>query len=115
VKGSFYRALGNVGWFKKSLASIFLGHVPEGGYPESEAALLQAVHIAPDVMRHQYELGVLYLDMGRMAEARRMLEYAATLPVRIASDTPRLETIRELLSTRFQGNGSAVGGQAGNR
>jgi len=108
IKGSFYRALGNVGWLKKQLAALFLGEVPRGGYPEAEEALRNAVRIAPDVMRHHYELGVLYLDMKRREDAKRILENASTLPIRIASDRPRLEKIRELLSGLFPPAGEAA-------
>ena len=97
ILGSFYRALGNASWFQKTVASIFIGSVPEGGYDEAERALKKAVALAPDVMRHEYELGVLYLDMGRKGEARAALEKAAGLPVRTAIDHPRLERIRDLL------------------
>jgi hypothetical protein len=49
-------------------------------------------------MRHHYELGILYIDMGRKEEARRALETGAALPVRTAIDRPRLQKIRELLA-----------------
>ncbi|HTY58254.1 MAG TPA: tetratricopeptide repeat protein, partial [Bacteroidota bacterium] len=98
ILGSFYRALGNVGWLERALASLFVGTVPRGGYEEAEAALRKAIAIAPGIMRHHYELGILYIDMGRKDEARRALEFAATLPVRTAIDRPRLEKIRELLA-----------------
>jgi len=97
ILGSFYRALGNVGWLERAMASVFVGSVPRGGYAEAEAALTHAVMIAPDVMRHRYELGILYLDMGRRDDARRSLEAAAALPVRTAIDRPRLAKIHELL------------------
>lgn len=99
IRGSFYHALGNIGWFKKQLATVFLGTVPPGGYAESEAALLKATALAPAVMRHHYELGILYIDLGRQEEARRVLNRAGTLPVRVASDVPRLKRIGELLRT----------------
>jgi len=98
ILGSFYRALGNASWFQKTVASVFFGSVPEGGYEEAERALKKAVDLAPDVMRHEYELGVLYLDMGKKAEARAALEKAAGLPIRTAIDRPRLERIKGLLS-----------------
>ena len=98
ILGSFYRALGNVGWFERALASLFVGSVPAGGYGEAETALKRAIGIAPGIMRHQYELGVLYIDMGRKEEARRVLEKASRLEVRTAIDRPRLEKIRELLA-----------------
>ena len=97
ILGSFYRALGNVGWLERALASLFVGSVPGGGYSEAESALRKAVAIAPDIMRHHYELGILYMDMGRKDEARRSLEKGAALPVRTAIDRPRLAKIRDLL------------------
>ena len=98
ILGSFYRALGNVGWLERTLASLFVGSVPGGGYSEAESALKKAIAIAPDIMRHHYELGILYIDMGRKDEARRALETGGALPVRTAIDRPRLEKIRELLA-----------------
>jgi Flp pilus assembly protein TadD len=87
-----------VGWLERALASLFVGQVPRGGYEEAESALKKAVAIAPEIMRHRYELGILYIDMGRKEDARRALEAAAALPVRTAIDRPRLEKIKELLA-----------------
>lgn len=98
IKGSCYRALGNVGWIQRQIASLLLGSVPPGGFPEAEAALQKAIALAPRVMRHEYELGVLYIDWGRREEARAVLEHAATLPVQTAIDRPRLEKIKQLLT-----------------
>jgi tetratricopeptide (TPR) repeat protein len=98
IKGSFYRAMGNVSWFQRQLAAIFIGKIPKGGYEEAEDALKKAIALAPDVMRHHYELGILYIDMDRKDDARNVLEYAATLPVKVAIDRPRLKKIRDLLS-----------------
>ncbi len=98
ILGSFYRALGNVGWLERTLASLFVGSIPHGGYAEAESALTKAIRLAPGIMRHHYEIGILYLDMGRTEEARRALETAAALPVRTAIDRPRRAKIRELLS-----------------
>jgi len=98
ILGSLYRALGNVGWLERALASLFVGSVPRGGYEEAESAFRKAIALAPDIMRHRYELGILYVDMGRKEEARRVLEKAATLEIRTAIDRPRLEKIRGLLS-----------------
>jgi tetratricopeptide (TPR) repeat protein len=91
IRGSFFRALGNVGWVKRQLAAILLGSIPEGGFAEAEEALKTAIRLAPDIMRHRYELGVLYLDQGRDEEARRELREAAVLEVRTAIDRPRRE------------------------
>ncbi len=97
IKGSFYRALGNVSWFQRQLAALFVGKVPNGGFVEAEAALKKAIALAPDVMRHQYELGILYIDMDRREEAKKALEHAATLHIKVAIDRPRLKKIQDLL------------------
>jgi tetratricopeptide (TPR) repeat protein len=97
IRGSFFRALGNVGWLKKQLAALFVGTIPDGGFAEAESALLAAAEIAPDIMRHKYELGILYLDMGRKADACNAFSQAARLPVRVAIDRPRLAKIRGFL------------------
>jgi tetratricopeptide (TPR) repeat protein len=98
IRGSTFRALGNVGWLQRSIASLFFGEVPEGGFAEAEEALRMAVRLAPEIMRHRYELAILLLDMDREQEGRQMLKSASELPVKTASDVPRLETIRVLLA-----------------
>ncbi|MEO8168960.1 MAG: hypothetical protein ABI623_11980, partial [bacterium] len=97
IRGSFYRALANVSWFQRQLASIFLGSVPEADFEDGEKAFKKAIALAPDVMRHHYELGVLYLDWDKKVEAKKSLERAATLPLRVAIDKPRLSKIKALL------------------
>jgi hypothetical protein len=87
-----------VGWVKRQIASLLFGGVPAGGFVEAETALRQAIALAPDVMRHTYELGVLYLDWGRQDDARRVLEQALSMPVRVAIDRPRQEKIKMYLA-----------------
>jgi tetratricopeptide (TPR) repeat protein len=118
IRGSFYRALGNVGWIQRQIGELLFGDIPEGGYREAEDALMQAVAIAPDVMRHRYELAVLYLDMGRDEDAKSQLLQASSLPIRIASDRPRLLKIAELLQEHFAISvavSGAAGGHGGTR
>ncbi|HUI64124.1 MAG TPA: hypothetical protein VL126_04730 [Bacteroidota bacterium] len=86
IMGSFYIALGKVSWIERQLAAIFLGSLPEGGFPEAEAALTRAVRIAPQVIRHRYEMGLLYVEEGREKEAREEFQLASTLPLVVASD-----------------------------
>lgn len=98
IRGSLFRALGNVGWLKRQFASILFGGVPPGGFEEAEEALRRAIALAPDVMRHPYELGVLYLDWGREEKAREAFTQAQGLPVRVAIDRPRREKTTLFLS-----------------
>ena len=86
IRGSFYRALGKVSWIERQLAAVFLGSLPGGGFPEAEAALHRAIAIAPGVIRHWYELGMVYRDEGKKAEAIEAFGEAARLPPLIGSD-----------------------------
>jgi tetratricopeptide (TPR) repeat protein len=98
ILGSFYRALGNVSWIERQLATVFLGSLPDGGYPEAEAALKKAVALAPGTLRHRKELGMLYVDWGKDAEARTVLQESLRLPSLLASDDADKQRIREALA-----------------
>lgn len=98
ILGSFYRALGNVSWIERQLASVFLGRLPDGGYPEAEAALQRAIVLAPRTLRHRQELGMLYIDWGKEDQARTVLRASLQLPNVLASDEADKEKIREALS-----------------
>ena len=39
IRGSFFRALGNVGWVKRQLAAMLPGAIPQGGFPEAEDSI----------------------------------------------------------------------------
>ncbi len=97
ILGSFYRALGNVSWIERQLASVFLGRLPDGGYAEAEAALKKAIALAPRTLRHRQELGMLYIDWGKEDEARTVLRESLTLPDVLASDEADKEKIRAAL------------------
>jgi tetratricopeptide (TPR) repeat protein len=91
ILGSFYLALEDVSWIERQLANAFLGGLPDGGIEDAEKSLQKAVEIAPTVIRHQYELGLVYRAQGRNQEARTAFEKVLTLPVVLASD-PRTQT-----------------------
>lgn len=98
ILGSFYRALGNISWLERQLASVFIGTLPPGGRPEAEKALKKAIAIAPSVLRHHYELGMVYYDDGKKDEAKKTFEYALTLPITLTSDYHRIGRIKKKLA-----------------
>ena len=98
ILGSFYRALGNISWIEKQLANIFLGSLPDGGYEEAEASLKEAIRLAPNVIRHRHELGMLYFDMNREEGALQEFREAVHLPLTLASDRRRIERMKERLA-----------------
>lgn len=94
ILGTFYRTLGNVGWIEKQLANLLLGGLPSGGYAEAEQALKKAIELAPLIIRHRFELGQLYLDMGKPGEAKKVFQSAVDLPPVLASDERRIERMK---------------------
>ena len=86
IMGSFYLALGKVGWIERQLAAVFLGSLPDGGFEEAEAALQRAIRLAPAVVRHRFELALVYMEEGKKEEALEAFRIAAQLPSLVASD-----------------------------
>jgi len=97
VMGSFYLALGDISWIERQLATIFLGSLPAGGYQEAEVALRRAVALAPGMIRHQYELGMVYIAEKREKEAREAFSVVTRLPTSMASDIRRKVRAQEWL------------------
>jgi len=89
ILGSFYKTLGDVSWLERQLASLFLGDLPEGGYDASERAFIQAIALAPRVIRHHFELGALYMELERNEEALVEFRHVLSLPLLLASDAAR--------------------------
>ncbi|HTY60114.1 MAG TPA: tetratricopeptide repeat protein [Bacteroidota bacterium] len=101
ILGSFYLALGKVGWIERQLAAVFLGSLPEGGFDEAESALRRAIAIAPGIVRHRFELGLVLKEEGRKEEAIAAFRAAAALPTTVASD-PRTKGIAQKLAKELE-------------
>ena len=99
ILGTFYRALGKVSWIERQLAMLFFGGVPPGGFEESEAALKTAIRLAPRIVRHHFELGLLYAEMDREEEARAAFEMAVSLPPALGRDVRNQRRAEQWLAT----------------
>ena len=97
IMGSFYLALGNISWIERQLAAVFIGRLPSGGYAEAEPALDRAVRLAPEIIRHRYEIGLLYEAMERREEAREAFRRSTELVPQLASDAHTQQLAREWL------------------
>jgi tetratricopeptide (TPR) repeat protein len=98
ILGTFYRTLGNVGWIEKQLANLLLGGLPPGGFEEGEIALKKAIALAPTIIRHRFELGLLYLDMEQPDKAKVVFTEALKYPPLLASDIQRIERMKRRLN-----------------
>jgi tetratricopeptide (TPR) repeat protein len=99
ILGTLYREIGNISWLEKELALAFIGKIPDGGFQESKNALNQAVSINPSIMRHWFELGLLYKSWDKKELAIAALHKAKNCPVLIASDHAKLIKINTLLES----------------
>lgn len=99
VLGTFYRMLAKVSWFERQLAELILGGLPAGGVPEAERMLRRAVHLAPQIIRHRYELGLVYREMGNREEMRQQFVEALRLPPVLVSDAERIAEMKRIMSS----------------
>lgn len=93
IFGSFYREIGHISWIEKQLALTFIGKIPDGTYEDSERAFNKSIALAPNIMRHWYELGLLYSYWDKKAQAIAAFNKAKTCPVLVTSDNKRLAAI----------------------
>ena len=98
ILGTFYRTLGNVGWIEKQLANLLLGGLPPGGFLEAEQSLKKAIELAPTIIRHRFELGLLYMDMERPEDAKKVFTEALKHPPLLASDKRRIERMKRTIA-----------------
>ncbi len=56
---------------------------------------MRAIELAPDNMRHHFELGLLYLNWDRLADAQQSFERASTCPILVARDRSRQSRARK--------------------
>lgn len=97
IFGSFYREIGHISWIEKQLALTFIGRIPDGTYEDSEKSFSKATTLAPTIMRHWYELGLLYKYWGKKPQAIVAFNKAKTCPVLVSSDNKRIAAIEVFL------------------
>jgi len=97
ILGTLYREIGKISWIEKELALAFIGKIPEGGFDESQTSLRQAVSLNSKIMRHWFELGLLYKYWDKEAAAIAALTKAKSCPIIVSSDQAKLAKINALL------------------
>jgi len=70
VLGRWHMALAGVSAFERSLAQFAYGKLPESTYEEAARCFEKAIELNPNRLMHYIELGRVYADMGRTADAR---------------------------------------------
>ncbi|MFA6468200.1 MAG: tetratricopeptide repeat protein [Bacteroidota bacterium] len=100
IYGTFFRALGKVNWFERTLANMLLGGLPAGDFNDAVRSLKKAIKLAPTIIRHRYELGMVYLDLDRTEDAKKVFLEALQLPPLLASDAQRIERMKRRVAEK---------------
>jgi tetratricopeptide (TPR) repeat protein len=97
VLGRWDRTLAGVGAIKRVLAAAIYGPLPVTTNEAAEKCLRKAIAINPNRVMHYIELGRIYAQMGRDADARKYIQKGLSMPNK-EKDDPEMKAIgRELL------------------
>jgi tetratricopeptide (TPR) repeat protein len=80
VLGRWNRVLADVNGLKRVLAAVFYGNLPKGSYEEAERDMKKALELNPHRLMHYIELGRIYAQMGRKADARLYINKGLAMP-----------------------------------
>jgi tetratricopeptide (TPR) repeat protein len=92
VLGRWHMALADVNAFKRALAAMAYGKLPESTYQEAAHCFEKAIALNPNRLMHYIELGCVYAHMGRTDDARSLIKKGLAMP-ETEKDDP--ETKRE--------------------
>jgi tetratricopeptide (TPR) repeat protein len=87
VLGRWHRVLSDTNTLKRGLAALIYGALPHTTIEESVRCFEMAIEINPHRLMHYIELGRAYAQMGRTAEARRLIEKGLKMP-EVEKDDP---------------------------
>jgi len=80
VLGRWNRVLAGVNGVKRALASLLYGELPAGSNAEAVLCFQKAIQINPNRLMHYIELGQTYAQMGKTADARRVIVQGLAMP-----------------------------------
>ena len=90
VLGRWNRVLAGVSGAKRALASLLYGELPAGSNAEAVVCFQRAIQINPNRLMHYIELGQVYAQMGKSADARRVIVQGLAMPD-VEKDDPEIK------------------------
>ena len=90
VLGRWHQVLADVGLIKRTLGQLIYGKLPESTNEEAVTCFEKAIEINPHRPRHYIELGRTYAQMGRSADARRLIAKGLAMPD-VEKDDPEIK------------------------
>jgi tetratricopeptide (TPR) repeat protein len=98
VLGRWHMVLASVTGLKRTLAQLFFGQLPAASNDEAVVCFQRAIEINPSRLMHYVELGQTYAQMGRPADARRLITKGLAMPD-VEKDDPEIKRLgRETLA-----------------
>ena len=82
--------LAGVSGAKRALASLLYGELPAGSNAEAVVCFQRAIQINPNRLMHYIELGIVYAQMGKSADARRVIVQGLAMPD-VEKDDPEIK------------------------
>jgi tetratricopeptide (TPR) repeat protein len=80
ILGRWYLALADVGAVKRVLAQVTYGKLPPAKYEDAVQCFEKAIALNPNRLMHCIELGRTYAQMGRDADARKLITKGLAMP-----------------------------------
>jgi tetratricopeptide (TPR) repeat protein len=80
VLGRWNKVLADVNGFKRAVGSFLYGEMPTGSTAEAVSCFQKAIEVNPNRLMHYIELGQTYAQMGKTADARRLIAKGLAMP-----------------------------------
>ena len=90
VLGRWNRVLAGINSVKRAFASLLYGELPPGSNAEAVLCFQKAIQINPNRLMHYIELGQTYAQMGKNADARRVIIQGLAMPD-VEKDDPEIK------------------------
>jgi tetratricopeptide (TPR) repeat protein len=98
VLGRWHRVLADLNPVKRALAQAAYGKLPDSTYAEAAGCFEKAIELNPSRLMHYVELGRVYADMGRTADARHFITTGLAMRDTEKDDPETKQEGRELLA-----------------
>ena len=90
VLGRWNKVLADVNGIKRALGSLLYGQLPKGSNADAVLCFQKAIEINPNRLMHYIELGQTYAQMGKTADARRLIAEGLAMPD-VEKDDPEIK------------------------
>jgi tetratricopeptide (TPR) repeat protein len=90
VLGRWHMVLASVTGFKRTVAQLFFGELPAASNDEAVVCFQKAIEINPTRLMHYIEMGQTYAQMGRTADARKLITKGLAMPD-VEKDDPEIK------------------------